>query len=83
MPSVPLDEKSVQQLMLSRTLVSVSGPDGEVVGYFAPAMSATEMARKFIGLPDPESVKRQDASGERTYTTAEVKEYLRTLETQG
>ncbi len=83
MPSVPLDVNSVQRLMASKALVAVSGPDGEVVGYFAPAISATEMARKFIGLPDPESVKRQDASGERTYTTAEVKEYLRTLETQG
>jgi len=72
--SIPLDVNSVQRLTASKTLVAVSGPNGEVVGHFAPAMSATEMAHKYIGLPDPESVKRQDASGERTYTIAEVKE---------
>jgi hypothetical protein len=44
--------------------------------------SREEMARR-LGLPDPEAVRKQRESSERTHTTAEVKAYLKSLENKG
>lgn len=79
MTTIPLDPKTVAALIADRRLVAVTDEAGGVVGYFAPAVSREEMARRFLGLPDPEAVRRQADRPERTYTTAEVKEYLRAL----
>ena len=80
MPSVPLDDQTVASLIADRRLVAVTDRTGAVVGYFAPATSPQEMARRYLGLPDPEEVRLQRESAEKTYTTAEVKAYLRSLE---
>jgi hypothetical protein len=41
------------------------------------------MARRHLGLPDPEELRRQRDESEKTYTTAEVKALLKSLERQG
>lgn len=79
MPSVPLDDETVASLIADRRLVAVTDRTGAVVGYFAPATSPQDMARRYLGLPDPEDVRRQRESVEKTYTTAEVKAHLRAL----
>lgn len=83
MSTVPLDAKTIAALVASHQLVAVTGPDGRVAGYFAPAMSREEMAQKYLGLPSPEAVRDQTSKPEKTYTTAEVKAYLKSLETRG
>jgi hypothetical protein len=79
MPTVPLDAKTLAALVAEQRLVAVTDQSGRVVGYFAPAVSREEMARRYLGLPDPEEIRRQTAKPEKTYTTAEVKAYLRSL----
>jgi hypothetical protein len=83
MSAVPLDDKTLAALVAGNRLVAVTDAGGRVVGYFAPAASREEMARRHLGLPDPEAVRRQRESAEKTYTTAQVKEYLRSLEAKG
>jgi hypothetical protein len=80
MTSVPIDDKTLATLVADKRLVAVTDGTGRVVGYFAPAMSREEMARRHLGLPDPEELRRQRESHEKTYTTAEVKAYLKSLE---
>ena len=80
MSHVPLDAKTVAALIADKKLVAVTDEAGQVVGYFAPAMSREEMARRHLGLPDPEAVRRQRETPEKTYTTAEVKAHLAALE---
>jgi len=83
MATVPLDNKTLAALMADKKLVAVTDDNGQVVGYFAPAMSREEMARRHLGLPGPEELRQQRESAEKTYTTAEVKAYLRSLENPG
>jgi hypothetical protein len=83
MAPVPVDDKTLAALIASKRLVAVTDGDGRVVGYFAPALSREEMARRHLGLPDPEALRRQRESAEKTYTTAEVKAYLQSLEKKG
>ncbi|HSQ55854.1 MAG TPA: hypothetical protein VLM40_08905 [Gemmata sp.] len=80
MATVPVDEKTLTALIASKRLVAVADSEGQVVGYFAPALSREEMARRHLGLPDPETLLRQRDATEKTYTTAEVKAYLQSLE---
>jgi hypothetical protein len=82
MSDVPLDNKTLAALIAQNRLVAVTDASGQVVGYFAPAVSRREMARR-LGLPDPEAVRKQRESSERTHTTAEVKAYLASLESKG
>jgi hypothetical protein len=82
MSTVPLDSQTLAALVAQKRLVAVTDVNGHIVGYFAPAVSREEMARR-LGLPDPEVVRKQRESSERTHTTAEVKAYLNSLETQG
>jgi hypothetical protein len=79
MTVVPLDDKTLAALVADKKLVAVTDGSGRVVGYFAPAMSREEMARRHLGLPDPEELRRQRDVPEKTYTTAEVKAYLQSL----
>jgi hypothetical protein len=83
MPTVPLDDKTLAALIAQQRLVAVTDATGQVVGYFAPAMSREEMARRHLGLPDPDALRQQRESSERTYATVEVKAHLRSLEKQG
>jgi len=83
MPTVPLDDKTLAALVALKRLVAVTDGSGQVIGYFAPAISREEMARRHLGLPDPEELRRQRESSEKTYTTAEVKAYLQSLGKQG
>ena len=80
MPTVPLDARTLASLVAARGLVAVTDDGGRVFGYFAPAGSREEMAQRYLGLPTPEEVRRQTSTPERTYTTAEVKAHLRSLE---
>jgi len=79
MSSVPLDEQTLAALVGEKGLVALTDGTGRVVGFFAPAMSRAEMARRYLGLPDPEELRRQAEKPEKTYTTAEVKAYLNSL----
>lgn len=83
MTTVSVDAKTLAALVAQKRLVAVSDADGRIAGYFAPALSREEMARRHLGLPDPEELRRQRESPEKTYTTDEVKAYLRSLEQQG
>jgi hypothetical protein len=83
MTSVPLDDKTLAALVADKKLVAVTNDTGKVIGYFAPALSREEMARQHLGLPDPNELRQQRDKAERTYTTAEVKAHLRSLEKQG
>jgi hypothetical protein len=82
MSDVPLDDKSLAALIAQKRLVAVTDGNGRTVGYFAPAVSRAEMDRR-LGLPDPDAVRKQRESSERTYTTAEVKAHLGSLERRG
>ena len=82
MSTVPLDNKTLAALVAQKKLVAVTDAAGQVVGYFAPAVSRDEMARR-LGLPDPAAVSKQRDSAEQTYTTAEVKAHLASLEKKG
>jgi hypothetical protein len=82
MSDVPLDDKTLAALIAQKRLVAVTDVSGHVVGYFVPAVSRQEMTRR-LGLPDPEVVRKQRESAERTHTTAEVKAYLSSLESKG
>jgi hypothetical protein len=82
MSDVPLDNKTLAALIAQKRLVAVTDESGNVVGYFAPAVSREEMARR-LGLPSPEAARKQRESSERTHTTAEVKAYLNSLESKG
>ena len=83
MSTVPLDNKTLAALIADKKLVAVTDDSGQVVGYFAPAISREEMARRHLGLPDPEELRRQRDESEKTYTTTEVKAHLKSLERQG
>lgn len=83
MTVVPVDDKTLALLIAGNKLVAVANDGGQVVGYFAPALSREEMARRHLGLPDPEELRRQGEKVEKTYTTAEVKAHLRSLEKRG
>lgn len=78
MSDVPLDDKTLAALVAQKRLVAVTDVSGQVVGYFAPAVSRQEMARR-LGLPSPEAARAQREVAERTHTTAEVKAYLASL----
>ena len=69
-------------LVAQKRLVAVTDASGRLVGYFAPATSRLEMARR-LGLPDPAAVRQQRESDEPTYTTAEVKARLAALGANG
>jgi hypothetical protein len=81
--NVPLDDKTLAALFVGKRLVAVTDAGGQVVGYFAPALTEAEMARRHLGLPDPEELRHQRDSAENTYTTAQVKEYLESLGKKG
>ncbi|MBP3959108.1 hypothetical protein J8F10_28010 [Gemmata sp. G18] len=83
MSDVPLDNKTLAALIAQNRLVAVTDVEGQIVGYFAPALSREEMARRHLGLPDPEIVRAQREKPEKTYTTADVKAYLGSLESRG
>ena len=82
MSNVPLDNQTLAALIAQKRLVAVTDANGHLVGYFVPAVSREEMARR-LGLPDPEAVRKQRESSERTHTTAEVKAHLNSLESKG
>jgi len=52
---------------------------GDEGGRGPGSTSPQNEARRYLGLPDPEDVRRQRESAERTYTKAEVKAHLRSL----
>lgn len=83
MTPVPVDAKTLAALVAQKQMVPVTDDDGRIAGYFAPALSREEMARRHLGLPDPEELRRQREAPEKTYTTVEVKAYLRSLEQEG
>lgn len=84
MTNVPVDDKTLAALVAKgRSVVAVTDAGGRVVGYFAPAVSQEEMARRHLGLPDPEAVRQQRDAAERLYTTSQVKEHLKSLESRG
>ncbi len=83
MNAVSLDEKSLAALIAGNRLVAVTDANGQVKGYFAPATSREDIARRHLGLPDPDELRKQRESSERTYTTTQVKDYLKTLEKKG
>jgi hypothetical protein len=78
MTDVPVYKRTVSALIARKRLVAVTDSLGKLVGYFAPVVSRLERARR-LGLPDPESVREQAATTEKTFTTAEVKAYLKSF----
>ncbi len=82
MVSVTIDDATAIALAKGRKLLPVLDGQGTVVGYIAPAISREEMLQKYLGLPTREEIELQVNKPGRKYTTAEVKEYLESLEPQ-
>lgn len=81
MTSVKLDDKAAAQFAGVTDLVAVTDAAGRTVGYFAPVATREELMRRHLfATVDPEQVRRQKETPEKTYTTEEVKAYLRSLE---
>jgi len=63
----------------------IMSPDGRLVGYFLPAGASDEVSKLYaeaaVNLDPQERRRRADSPG-RTYSTAEVFEHLRSLETR-
>jgi hypothetical protein len=64
-------------------LVEVRDVAGAVLGFFAPAsMQLARLYAQAAARIDPDEIKRRKESGGRTYTTQEVLDHLRSLETR-
>jgi hypothetical protein len=75
-------QKKIDALGESYGLVEVRAPDDSVMGFFAPAtMQHARLYARAAARIDPEEIKRRKESGGRTYTTQEVLDHLRSLET--
>ncbi|HET6573169.1 MAG TPA: hypothetical protein VFG68_06175 [Fimbriiglobus sp.] len=80
MTTVKLDDKSAAQFAQVTDLVAVTDAAGRTVGYFAPVATREELMRRHLfATVNPEQLRRQKATPEKTYTTEEVKAYLRSL----
>ena len=81
MSSVTVDQSLSNNLRRATGAVEVRDERGEVIGVFAPFFRSHEEFSRFVRrmLPDPEAVRRQKERDERTYTTDEVRAYLRSL----
>jgi len=82
MVSATIDDASVFALANGGKLLPVLDRLGTVVGYIAPAISREEMLQKYLGLPSREEIETQVNKPGRKYTTLEVKEQLKSLETR-
>ncbi len=80
MTNVTVDDKAAAALARATDLVAVTDAAGRTVGYFAPVASREELMRRHLfATVDPEQVRRQKETAEKTYTTDEVRAYLRSL----
>jgi hypothetical protein len=81
MQTVSVDENAAAALNRAADFVAVTDPNGKTVGYFAPVASREELLRRHLfATVDPAKLPSRGAPLGKTYTTAEVKEYLRSLE---
>lgn len=84
MTTVQVDDNAVTELSRATDLVAVTDASGRTVGYFAPVATREELLRRHLfATVDPELLRRQKETSEKTYTTEEVKAHLRSLEHQG
>ena len=83
MSSVIVDQKLSSNLRRATGAVEVRDERGEVIGVFSPFFRSNEEFSRFVRriLPDPEAVRKQKQSDERTFTTDEVRAHLRSLGT--
>ena len=80
------DEELLDRLRGIVEPVEIRDPDGKVLGHYTPVVSPEQRERyeKARQLFDPEEIKRRKAAEHgQGKTTAEVLEYLKSLETQG
>jgi hypothetical protein len=78
MTSVTIDAKNAAALTAGG-LVAVKTESGQVIGFFAPLAGPDGTAILRRMLPDPEDIRRQKENLGKTYTTDEVRAYLRSL----
>ena len=81
MTTVPLDNSVIAALVESKRLVAVSDAAGRVVGFFAPVEHphAPQYAAGAAQLYPHKDAHKATEDGKR-YTTAEVHQYLESLE---
>lgn len=81
MPSITVDANLSLNLRRATGAVELRDERGEVIGIFAPFFRSRDEFNRFVRrmLPSPEELRRQKATPEKTYTTEEVKAYLRSL----
>lgn len=81
MTGIRADQTTIDFLSQVRQPVEVQDGSGRVIGVFSPG--TPEEARLYLHAwlsLDPEDVRRQKQMSERTYTTQEVLEHLKSLE---
>ena len=72
MPQIVLSEDQARVIVSALEPVQVCGPDGKVLGSISPFWTAEDIAE----------ARRRLASDQPRYTTAQVLEYLRTLDSK-
>lgn len=84
MSTITVDQTTSTNLRRATGAVEIRDEQGEVIGVFAPFFRSRADYLRVIRLmlPHPDEIRRQTATPEKTYTTEEVKAYLRSLETK-
>jgi hypothetical protein len=83
MTSLRADESVTRLLRGVSTPVEITDHAGKVLGVFAPGDPEEARLRLHAWLTlDPAQVQRQKQAPEKTYTTQEVLDYLKSLKTR-
>lgn len=81
MSSITADNALRSLLSQATDVTEIRDTDGELLGYFAPAGMADQIAAlRLAARFDPEELKRRKASKHPGYTFDQIKEHLRSLE---
>ena len=81
MPTITADSAMAAQLSGAKSLLEINDAQGRRLGTFTP--DCPDDIRLYLSVwlsIDPIEIKRRKATKEKTFTTAEVLEHLRTLE---
>lgn len=76
MPEVILSELEIDKLKAICGPVAIRSPEGEMIGVFTPSRPLDDLDREML-----EKIRQRRGKSEKTYTTQDVLDHLKQLET--
>ena len=82
MTKITVDNKALEVLTQATSLAEVRDSSGTLIGFFAPAsLEHAHLYAQAAARLNPQEIRQRAEANSKTFTTREVLEHLRSLET--